>query len=72
MATQAESDAFKQTRLIKELGELCVSMNLSRKHIHQMHRIDRQCMYNEVQYLLDHRLSMEQLERAFNMKGFLE
>lgn len=68
---QTESDAHRQLKRINELGRLCVSMNLNEKNIYQAFQTDRQCMYSEIQYLLDHRLSIQDLENAYRMKGLM-
>ena len=69
--TQMLSSVSKSMKQIEELGRLCYQNNIEKKDIFLMDQIIKRNMSAEVQYLLDHRLSVNVLEYAYRAKGFL-
>lgn len=69
--TQMLSSASKSMKRIEELGRLCYQNNIEKKDIFLMDQIIKRNMSAEVQYLLDHKLSVNELEYAYRAKGFL-
>lgn len=65
------SNAHQSMKQIEELGRLCYQNNIEKKDIFLMDQIIKRNMSAEVQYLLDHRLSVNELEYAYRAKGFL-
>lgn len=65
------SNAYQSMKQIEELGRLCYQNNIEKKDIFLMDQIIKRNMSAEVQYLLDHRLSVNELEYAYRAKGFL-
>lgn len=65
------SNAYQSMKQIEELGRLCYQSNIENKDIFLMDQIIKRNMSAEVQYLLDHRLSVNELEYAYRAKGFL-
>ena len=69
--TQMLSSVSKSMKQIEELGRLCYQNNIEKKDIFLMDQIIKRNMSAEVQYLLDHKLSGDELEYAYRAKGFL-
>ena len=69
--TQMLSSVSKSMKQIEELGRLCYQNNIEKKDIFLMDQIIKRNMSAEVQYLLDHNLSVDELEYAYRAKGFL-
>ena len=69
--TQMLSSVSKSMKQIEELGRLCYQNNIEKKDIYFMDQIIKRNMSAEVQYLLDHKLSVDELEYAYRAKGFL-
>ncbi len=69
--TQMLSSVSKSMKQIEELGRLCYQNNIEKKDIFLMDQIIKRNMSAEVQYLLDHKLSVNELECAYRAKGFL-
>lgn len=69
--TQMLSNASKSMKQIEELGILCYQNNIEKKDIFLMDQIIKRDMSKEVQYLLDHKLSVYELECAYRAKGYL-
>lgn len=65
------SNAHQSMKQIEELGRLCYQTNIEKKDIFLMGQIIKRDMSKEVQYLLDHKLSVNELEYAYRAKGFL-
>ena len=65
------SNAYQSMKQIEELGRLCYQSNIEKKDIFLMDQIIKRNMSAEVQYLLDHKLSVCELEYAYRAKGFL-
>ena len=65
------SNAYQSMKQIEELGRLCYKSNIEKKDIFLMDQIIKRNMSAEVQYLLDHKLSVNELEYAYRAKGFL-
>lgn len=65
------SNAHQSMKQIEELGRLCYQNNIEKKDIFLMDQIIKRNMSAEVQYLLDHKLSVNELECAYRAKGFL-
>lgn len=65
------SNAYQSMKQIEELGRLCYKNNIEKKDIFLMDQIIKRNMSAEVQYLLDHKLSVCELEYAYRAKGFL-
>lgn len=65
------SNAYQSMKQIEELGRLCYQNNIEKKDIFLMDQIIKRNMSAEVQYLLDHKLSINELEYAYRAKGFL-
>ena len=65
------SNAYQSMKQIEELGRLCYQSNIEKKDIFLMDQIIKRNMSAEVQYLLDHKLSVDELEYAYRAKGFL-
>lgn len=65
------SNAHQSMKQIEELGRLCYQNNIEKKDIFLMDQIIKRNMSAEVQYLLDHKLSVYELEYAYRAKGFL-
>ena len=65
------SNAYQSIKQIEELGRLCYQNNIEKKDIFLMDQIIKRNMSAEVQYLLDHKLSVNELEYAYRAKGFL-
>lgn len=65
------SNVYQSMKQIEELGRLCYQNNIEKKDIFLMDQIIKRNMSAEVQYLLDHRLSVNELEYAYRAKGFL-
>ena len=65
------SNAHQSMKQIEELGRLCYQNNIEKKDIFLMDQIIKRDMSKEVQYLLDHKLSVNELEYAYRAKGFL-
>lgn len=65
------SNAHQSMKQIEELGRLCYQSNIEKKDIFLMDQIIKRNMSAEVQYLLDHKLSVNELEYAYRAKGFL-
>lgn len=73
LATDARiySNAHQSMKQIEELGRLCHQNNIEKKDIFLMDQIIKRNMSAEVQYLLDHKLSVYELECAYRAKGYL-
>lgn len=73
LATDARiySNAHQSITQIEELGRLCYQNNIEKKDIFLMDQIIKRNMSAEVQYLLDHKLSVYELECAYRAKGYL-
>lgn len=69
--TQMLSSVSKSMKQIEELGRLCYQNIIEKKDIFLMDQIIKRNMSAEVQYLLDHKLSVNELECAYRAKGFL-
>lgn len=69
--TQMLSSVSKSMKQIEELGRLCYQNNIEKKDIFLMDQIIKRNMSAEVQYLLDHKLSVNELECAYRAKGYL-
>ena len=69
--TQMLSSVSKSMKQIEELGRLCYQNNIEKKDIFLIDQIIKSNMSAEVQYLLDHKLSVDELEYAYRAKGFL-
>lgn len=65
------SNAHQSMKQIEELGRLCYQNNIEKKDIFLMDQIIKRNMSTEVQYLLDHKLSIYELECAYRAKGYL-
>ena len=65
------SNAYQSMKQIEELGRLCYQSNIEKKDIFLMDQIIKRNMSAEVQYILDHKLSVNELEYAYRAKGFL-
>ena len=65
------SNAHKSMKQIEELGRLCYQNNIEKKDIFLMDQIIKRDMSKEVQYLLDHKISIYELECAYRAKGYL-
>lgn len=65
------SNAYQSMKKIEELGRICYQNNIEKKDIFLMDQIIKRNMSAEVQYLLDHKLSVNELEYAYRAKGFL-
>lgn len=65
------SNAHQSMKKIEELGRLCYQNNIEKKDIFLMDQIIKRDMSKEVQYLLDHKLSIYELECAYRAKGYL-
>lgn len=65
------SNAHQSMKQIEELCRLCYQNNIEKKDIFLMGQIIKRDMSKEVQYLLDHKLSVYELEYAYRAKGFL-
>lgn len=65
------SNVYQSMKQIEELGRLCYQNNIEKKDIFLMDQIIKRNMSAEVQYLLDHKLSVNELEYAYRAKGFL-
>lgn len=68
---RAYSNAHQSMKQIEELGRLCYQNNIEKKDIFLMDQIIKRDMTKEVQYLLDHKLSVYELECAYRAKGYL-
>lgn len=64
-------NAHQSMKQIEELGRLCYQNNIEKKDIFLMDQIIKRNMSAEVQYLLDHKLSVYELEYAYRAKGYL-
>ena len=71
MSTQMLSSAAKTKKEMDELATLCYQYNLTKQDLFLAEQINKRNMKKEVQYLLDHRLSMYELECAYRAKGYL-
>lgn len=69
--TQMLSSASKSMKQIEELGRLCYQNNIEKKDIFLMDQIIKRNMSAEVQYLLDHKLDVHELESAYRLKGWI-
>lgn len=69
--TQMLSIASKSMKQIEELGRLCYQNNIEKKDIFLMDQIIKRNMSTEVQYLLDHKLDVHELESAYRLKGWI-
>lgn len=69
--TQMLSNASKSMKDIEELGRLCYQNNIEKKDIFLMDQIIKRNMSTEVQYLLDHKLDVHELESAYRLKGWI-
>lgn len=65
------SNVHQSMKQIEELGRLCYQNNIEKKDIFLMDQIIKRDMSKEVQYLLDHKLSIYELECAYRAKGYL-
>ena len=65
------SNAHQSMKQIEELGRLCYQNNIEKKDIFLMDQIIKRDMSKEVRYLLDHKLSIYELECAYRAKGYL-
>lgn len=65
------SNAHQSMKQIEELGRLCYQNNIEKKDTFLMDQIIKRDMSKEVQYLLDHKLSIYELECAYRAKGYL-
>lgn len=73
LATDARTytNAHQSMKQIEELGRLCYQNNIEKKDIFLMDQIIKRDMTKEVQYLLDHKLSVYEFECAYRAKGYL-
>lgn len=65
------SNAHQSMKQIEELGRLCYQNNIEKKDIFLMDQIIKRDMSTEVQYLLDHKLDVHELESAYRLKGWI-
>lgn len=65
------SNAHQSMKQIEELGRLCYQNNIEKKDIFLMGQIIKRNMSTEVQYLLDHKLDVHELESAYRLKGWI-
>ena len=65
------SNAHQSMKQIEELGRLCYQNNIEKKDIFLMDQIIKRNMSAEVQYLLDHKLDVHELESAYRLKGWI-
>lgn len=65
------SSAAKAKKEIDELATLCYQYKLTKQDLFLLDQIVKRNMKTEVQYLLDHKLSIYELECAYRAKGYL-
>lgn len=65
------SSAAKAKKEIDELATLCYQYKLTKQDLFLAEQINKRNMKKEVQYLLDHKLSVYELECAYRAKGYL-
>lgn len=65
------SNAHQSMKQIEELGRLCYQNNIEKKDIFLIDQIIKRNMSTEVQYLLDHKLDVHELESAYRLKGWI-
>lgn len=65
------SSAAQSKKEIDELATLCYQHKLTKQDLFLAEQINKRNMKKEVQYLLDHKLSVYELECAYRAKGYL-
>lgn len=65
------SSAGKALREINELATMCYQYEISKQDLFLLDQIKKRNMSKEVKYLLDHKLSVYELEYAYRAKGYL-
>ena len=66
------SSAAKAKKEIDELATLCYQNKITKQDLFLLDQIVKRNMKKEVQYLLDHKLSVYELECACRAKGYLD
>lgn len=69
--TQILSSTAQSKREIDELATICYQYKLTKQDLFLAEQINKRNMKKEVQYLLDHKLSVYELECAYRAKGYL-
>lgn len=69
--TQILSSAAQSKREIDELAIICYQNKITKQDLFLLDQIVKRNMKKEVQYLLDHKLSVYELECAYRAKGYL-
>lgn len=69
--TQILSSTAQSKRGIDELATICYQYKLTKQDLFLAEQINKRNMKKEVQYLLDHKLSVYELECAYRAKGYL-
>ena len=65
------SNAAQSMKEIDELGRICFKYKLDKTDLFLLDQIKNRNMKKEVQYLLDHKFSVYELEYAYRAKGYL-
>lgn len=65
------SSAAQSKKEIDELATLCYQHKFTNQDLFLAEQINKRNMKKEVQYLLDHKLSIYELECAYRAKGYL-
>lgn len=65
------SSTAKAKKEIDELATLCYQNKITKQDLFLLDQIVKRNMKKEVQYLLDHKLSVYELECAYRAKGYL-
>lgn len=71
MSTQVLSSAAKAKKEIDELATICYQNKITKQDLFFLDQIVKRNMKTEVQYLLDHKFSVYELECAYRAKGYL-
>lgn len=69
--TQILSSAAQSKREIDELAIICYQNKITKQDLFLLDQIVKRNMKTEVQYLLDHKLDVHELESAYRLKGWI-
>lgn len=65
------SSAAQSKREIDELAIICYQNKITKQDLFLLDQIVKRNMKTEVQYLLDHKLDVHELESAYRLKGWI-